>query len=91
MLATETLGVAFSSQAFAGCECAKKYAVATSGSEQRAKWYALESTVQAVSWGLWSGYVASSKVDGYSVSDHYRCHSGGGQVTCHVSATFYKK
>ncbi len=71
--------------------CVTKAAIATAGSESQAKWYALETTVQAVSWSLWPGYVANSKVEGYHVSDKYKCHPDGGQVTCHVVATFCKK
>lgn len=71
--------------------CVTKYAIATSGTESQAKWYALETTVQAVSWGLWPGYVANSKVEGYNVKDTYKCKPDGGQVTCHVAATFCKK
>jgi hypothetical protein len=71
--------------------CVTKYAKATSPTESQAKWFALETTVQAVSWSLWPGYVATSKVDGYSVADKYKCAPDGGQVTCHVAATFCKK
>jgi len=70
--------------------CVTKAAIATSSSEQQAKWFALETTVQAVSWSLWPGYVANSKVEGYKVSDKYKCHPDGGQVTCHVVARFCK-
>lgn len=71
--------------------CVKKAAVATAGSESQAKWYALETTVQAVSWSLWPGYVSTSKVEGYNVKDSYKCKPDGGQVTCHVVAEFCKK
>lgn len=72
-------------------DCVTKYAKATAPSESSAKWFALETTVQAVSWGLWPGYVATSKVEGYNVADKYKCGPDGGQVTCHVAATFCKK
>ena len=75
----------------ASADCVKKAAVATSSTAQQAKWFALETTVQAVSWNLWPGYVATSKVEGYSVADSYKCAPDGGQVTCHVVATFCKK
>ena len=71
-------------------ECVQKAAVATAPTADQAKWYALETTVQLVSWGLWPGYVASSKVAGYNVADKYTCKPDGGQVTCHVVATFCK-
>ena len=79
------------SSANAAGACVKKAAVATAGTESQAKWYALETTVQAVSWGLWPGYVSTSKVEGYNVADKYTCKPEGGQVTCHVVATFCKK
>lgn len=72
-------------------DCVTKSAVATSGTADSAKWFALETTVQAVSWGLWPGFVSTNKVEGYNVSDRYSCKPDGGQVTCHVTATFCKK
>lgn len=72
-------------------DCVKKAAVATSATADQAKWFALETTVQAVSWGLWPGFVATNKVEGYTVSDTYSCKPDGGQVTCTVNATFCKK
>ena len=72
-------------------DCVTKSAVATSGTADQAKWFALETTVQAVSWGLWPGFVSTNKVEGYNVSDRYSCKPDGGQVTCHVTATFCKK
>ena len=85
--ATLALGVTTASAA----GCVKKAAVATAPTADQAKWYALETTVQAVSWSLWPGYVATSKVAGYSVADSYKCAPDGGQQTCHVVATFCKK
>jgi hypothetical protein len=73
----------------ANAGCVSKAAVATSGSAESAKWYALETMVQAVSWGLWPGFVATNKVEGYTVkNEHYKCSPDGGQVTCHGSASF---
>lgn len=74
----------------AGHSCVKKAAVATAPTADQAKWYALETTVQAVSWSLWPGYVATSKVAGYQVKDTYKCAPEGSQTTCHVVATFCK-
>ena len=71
--------------------CVTKYAVATSGSADSAKWFALETTVQLVSWGLWPGFVATNKVEGYTVKDRYTCKPDGGSVTCNVAATFCPK
>lgn len=69
--------------------CVTKGAVATSGSADSAKWFALETMVQAVSWGLWPGFVATNKVEGYTVKDEkYNCKPDGGQVTCRGRATF---
>ena len=73
----------------ANAGCVNKGAVATSGSEKDAKWYAMETMVQAVSWGLWPGWLQTGKVAGYKVtSERYRCNPDGGQVTCHGRATF---
>ena len=72
-------------------DCVTKSAVATSGTADSAKWFALETTVQAVSWGLWPGFVSTNKVEGYTVADRYSCKPDGGQVTCNVTATFCKK
>jgi hypothetical protein len=75
----------------AQADCVKKGAIATAGTEEWAKWYALETTVQAVSWGLWPGFLQNGKVAGYSVSDKYSCKPDGGQVTCRAAVTFCKK
>mgnify|MGYP003558422291 CR=1 FL=1 len=76
----------------AQAECVKKGAVATAGSEEWAKWYALETTVQAVSWGLWPGLLQNGKVEGYNVvNESYKCTPDGGTVTCRGTATFCKK
>jgi hypothetical protein len=75
----------------AGAACLTKGAVATSGTEASAKWFAMETMVQAVDWGLWPGYVATSKVDGYKVvGEKYTCRSDGGGITCNARATFCK-
>lgn len=76
----------------ASAGCVSKGAVATAGSEKDAKWYAMETMVQAVSWSLWPGWLQSGKVAGYSVSgERYKCSNDGGQVTCHGRATFCTK
>jgi hypothetical protein len=53
----------------ASAGCMSKAAVATAGSADSAKWYALETMVQAVSWGLWPGFVATNKVEGHVVKN----------------------
>ena len=76
----------------ANAACVSKGAVATAGSDKDAKWYALETMVQAVSWGLWPGFLQNGKVEGYNVTnEHYSCKPDGGQVTCHGRATFCTK
>ncbi len=76
----------------AQAECVKKGAVATSGSAELAKWFALETMVQSVSWGLWPGFLANGKVAGYNiVNEKYSCKPDGGQVTCRGTATFCKQ
>lgn len=75
----------------ASAACVTKAAVATSGSESSAKWFALETMVQAVSWGLWPGFVATNKVAGYNVrNERYSCKPDGGQITCRGRADFCK-
>lgn len=76
----------------ASAGCVSKGAVATAGSEKDAKWYALETMVQAVSWGLWPGFLQNGKVEGYNVTnEHYKCSPESGQVTCHGRASFCTK
>ena len=76
----------------ASAGCVNKGAVATAGSVKDAKWYAMETMVQAVSWSLWPGWLSTGKVDGYSVkNERYKCGPDGGQVTCHGRATFCTK
>lgn len=93
LLAGVTVAVALTlgaSAASAGC--VTKGAVATAGSAESAKWFALETMVQAVSWGLWPGFLANGKVEGYNVvNERYNCKPDGGQVTCHGRATFCTK
>lgn len=75
----------------ATAECVTKAAVATSGSENSAKWYAKETMVQGVSWALWPAFLADGSVPGYRVTnERYKCTKDGGGVTCHGQATFCK-
>ncbi len=75
----------------ANAACTTKGAVATSTSADSAKWFALETMVQNVSWGLWPGFVANGQVEGYKViNKRYSCSPSGGMVTCHGRATFCK-
>lgn len=88
-IAAAVLACATLTTTTANAGCVSKGAVATSGSAESAKWYALETMVQAVSWGLWPGFVATNKVAGYTVkNEHYKCSPEGSQVTCHGVATF---
>lgn len=76
----------------ASAACVKKSAQATSGSESSAKWFAMETMVQAVSWGLWPGWLATGEVSGYTVkNERYKCKADGGSTTCISWATFCKK
>jgi len=86
--ATLAAAMAFGAGA-ANAGCVSKAAMATSTSADSAKWFALETMVQNVSWGLWPGFVATGNVEGYRVvNKRYRCSPDGGMVTCHGSATF---
>ena len=72
-------------------DCVTKAAIATSGSEDSAKWYAKETMVQGVSWSLWPAYLSDGSVPGYKVkNEFYKCTKDGGSVTCHGQATFCK-
>jgi hypothetical protein len=83
--------VALGATGASAAECTTKAAKATAGSDKDAKWFAMETMVQAVSWGLWPGFLANGKVEGYKVSgEKYKCAPDGGQVTCHGVATFCK-
>jgi hypothetical protein len=76
----------------AQADCVTKGAVATAESEKSAKWYALETMVQAVSWGLWPGFLSNGKVEGYNVTnERYACKAEGAGTTCRGQATFCKK
>ena len=89
--ATFAAALAFGADA-ANAGCVTKGAVATSSSADSAKWFALETMVQSVSWGLWPGFVATGNVDGYRVMNkRYRCTADGGMTTCHGRATFCTK
>ena len=71
--------------------CVTQGAIATSADAKSAKWYVMETMVQAVDWGLWPGYVATSKVAGYKVTgERYKCKPDAGGVTCQGRATFCK-
>lgn len=72
-------------------ECLKKGAVATAESEKSAKWYALETMVQSVSWGLWPSFLSNGTVPGYKiVGEAYKCKPEGSMVTCRGQASFCK-
>lgn len=71
--------------------CVDKAAEATAGDEKSAKWFALETMVQSVSWGLWPAFVASGSVPGYKITrQSYRCQPNGAAVKCLGQATFCK-
>ena len=75
----------------AAADCVTKAAEATSGTEASAKWFALETMVQAVSWSLWPNFLSTGKVDGYKVkNEHYKCWKSSGGTTCRGEATFCK-
>ena len=76
----------------AQASCVSKSAQATAPTKSSAKWFAMETMVQAVSWGLWPGWVASGQVAGYNVTkERYQCKADTGGYTCISWATFCKK
>ncbi len=71
--------------------CVTKAAQATAGTADSAKWFALETMVQSVSWGLWPSFLQDGSVPGYKISkQQYKCTPGGDGVTCIGHATFCK-
>jgi hypothetical protein len=93
-LTVTVLAVALATSAgatVAQAACVTKGAIATSADAKSAKWFALETMVQAVSWGLWPGFVATNKVAGYTITgERYTCKPDAGSVTCQGRATFCK-
>ena len=91
MMAVSVAGALALSAGAAQAQCVTKGANATAGSEASAKWFVLETMVQAVSWALWPSYVANGSVPGYTIKDQkYQCKNEGGSVTCRGRATFCK-
>ena len=73
----------------ATAKCLTKGAVATAGSETWAKWFAMETMVQSVSWGIWPAFVADGSTPGWKVTkEKYRCKKDGASITCRSQATF---
>ncbi|MEO1280624.1 MAG: hypothetical protein AAFV69_02695 [Pseudomonadota bacterium] len=71
--------------------CVTKAAEATSTDEKSAKWFALETMVQSVSWGLWPAFVASGSVPGYTITKQkYKCSPASAGTKCVGTATFCK-
>ncbi|MEO1204865.1 MAG: hypothetical protein AAFV45_00900 [Pseudomonadota bacterium] len=69
--------------------CVSKAAEATSTDEASAKWFALETMVQSVSWGLWPAFVATGSVPGYTIAKQsYKCSPADAGVKCVGKATF---
>lgn len=86
-----TAAILAASASAASASCVTKGAVATAESEKSAKWYALETMVQAVSWGLWPSFLANGSVPGYRITnERYTCKPDAGGVTCRGRATFCK-
>lgn len=78
-------GVAGGAQA----KCLNKAAIASSGDAKSAKWFALETMVQSVSWGIWPAFVANGSTPGYRIAkQRYKCENSGVSVTCKGWATF---
>ena len=90
-LMTFAAAIAISVLAATGAQaaCMTKGAIATSATEASAKWFAMETMVQAVSWAKWPGWVATGQIDGYRVaSQSYKCRPDAGGTTCTAKATF---
>lgn len=73
----------------AQAKCLQKAAIATAPSEKGAKWFALETMVQSVSWGLWPAFIADGSTPGWKITkQRYSCKNNGGSMTCKGWATF---
>lgn len=85
-------GLLLAVPAAAEASCVKKAARATAGSESSAKWFAMETIVQQVSWGLWPGWVVTGELPGYTVKKKfYKCKPEGSLYNCFAQATICKK
>ncbi|MGI9404865.1 MAG: hypothetical protein ACR2O4_00725 [Hyphomicrobiaceae bacterium] len=85
------IAAALSVSSTAHAACVTKGAEATSNTAESAKWFALETMVQSVSWALWPSYVANGSVPGYKITKQkYNCTNGVFGVTCKGQATFCK-
>lgn len=90
-IAVIAAAVVAGSAGLAEANCVRKGAEATAGDEKSAKWFALETMVQSVSWGLWPSFVANGSTPGYRITkQRYRCAKSGLGVTCRGAATFCK-
>ncbi len=77
--------------ATAEAACVRKAAVATAPTESQAKWFAMETIVQQISWGLWPGWVATGQLPGYKVQKRkYTCSKADFGVKCNATATICK-
>ncbi|MGH1417363.1 MAG: hypothetical protein ACRBCJ_00725 [Hyphomicrobiaceae bacterium] len=73
--------------ASAHAACMNKAAKASAFSESQAKWFAMETIVQQVDWGIWPVWVASGKTPGYSIKKvRYECAPGGFGSECTARA-----
>ena len=73
----------------AGAEagCVTKAAIATAPTKAQAQWFAMETIVQQVSWGLWPGWVATGEIAGHVVKrKKYSCKADGVGTTCKATA-----
>lgn len=69
--------------------CLNKGAEATSYDAESAKWFALETMVQSVSWGIWPAFVANGSTPGWTITKQsYQCKPSGASVYCKGTATF---
>ncbi len=73
--------------ASAQAACMNKAAKASSFSESQAKWFAMETIVQQVDWGIWPTWVATGKTPGYAIKKvSYDCTPGGFGTECTARA-----
>lgn len=73
--------------ASAEAACVTKAATASGLTANQAKWFAMETIVQQVSWAIWPAWVASGQTPGYKFSNKkYSCSSVALGTECTASA-----
>ncbi len=72
-------------------QCWKKGAIGWASDTAGAKFQVDEALLQAVDWGAWASWMATSTTPGYSFGPRtYRCKNDGSGIKCQGQATICK-